>query len=143
MLVFITFAVYARSFNCPLIYIDDNLYILEDPRVQELSLGNVWRILTTSFAANYTPLTTLTFAVDRAVWGTWFPGFHLTQLAFYSAGIVLLFFAFRAIFGSVPAALAAAAMYATHAVHVESVAWLASRKDVVCLLFVTCRQGYG
>ncbi len=134
-LVVLTFAVYARSINCPLIHWDDYQYICEDTRIQELSPGNAWRILTSSFALNYVPLATFTFALDRAVWGNWLPGFHLTQLAFYAGGVVLLYFVFRAILGSAPAAFAGAAIYAAHTIHVESVVWLASRKDVVCLVF--------
>ena len=135
----LTLAIYARSIDDPLIYWDDNLYVLDDARIQELSLANSWKILTEPFAANYHPLTTFTFAVDRAVWGKGLPnetwGFHLTQLAFYAGGVVLLYFVFRSILGSAPAAFAGAAIYATHTIHVESVAWLASRKDVVCLFF--------
>ncbi|MHC4507165.1 MAG: hypothetical protein ACYTFI_28130, partial [Planctomycetota bacterium] len=135
----LTLAIYARSIDDPLIYWDDNLYILDDARIQELSPANAWKILTESFAANYHPLTTFTFAVDRALWGGGLPdetwGFHLTQLGFYAGGVVLLYFVFRSILGSAPAAFAGAAIYATHTIHVESVAWLASRKDVVCLFF--------
>jgi tetratricopeptide (TPR) repeat protein len=130
-----TFALYARSVNSPLSYYDDDLYLLEDPRIQELSFGNLWPILTGSFAANYHPVTTLTYAADRAIWGGWLPGFHLTQLAFYSAGIVLLYLLFWTVLGSRPAAFAAAGTYAAHTIHVEAVAWLAQRKDTVCLVF--------
>ncbi len=134
-LVLLIFAVYARSISYPFINFDDSKYICEDVRVQELSAGNAWRILTTPFMSNYHPVTTFTFALDRAVWGGWLPGFRLTQLAFYAGGVVLLYYLFQTILASRPAAFAAAAIYATHTIHVESVAWLASRKDVVCLVF--------
>ncbi|MHC4504612.1 MAG: tetratricopeptide repeat protein, partial [Planctomycetota bacterium] len=134
-LVVLTVAVYARSVPLPLHYWDDTQYLFEDPRIDRLSLGGSWRILAEPFHANYHPLTTFTYAFDRAVWDVWLPGHHLTQIAFYAAGIVVLYFLFRALFSSGWAAFAAAAIYATHAIHVESVAWLASRKDVVCLVF--------
>ncbi|MHC4199648.1 MAG: glycosyltransferase family 39 protein, partial [Planctomycetota bacterium] len=138
-LAVLTLAIYARSIDDPLIYWDDNLYILDDARIQELSLANARKIMTESFAANYHPLTTFTFALDRALWGGGLPdetwGFHLTQLVFYAGGVVLLYFVFRHVLGSAPAAFAGAAIYAMHTIHVESVAWLASRKDVVCLFF--------
>lgn len=134
-LVVLTLAVYARSVSLPLINWDDHTYLLEDPQIQEISLRNFWRILTCSFFANYHPITTLTYAVDRAIWGFWLPGFHLTQLAFYVCGVVLLYYLFRSLLASPWAAFAAATIYATHAIHVEAVAWLAQRKDVVCLVF--------
>ena len=89
-LVVLTLAVHARSVESPLIYWDDYQYLYEDTRIRELSPANAWKILTTSFSANYHPLTTFTFALDRAIWGERLWGFHLTQLAFYTGGVVLL-----------------------------------------------------
>lgn len=134
-LALLTLVVYTGSVNAPLIFWDDDHYLFMDRRIHELSFANAWRILTGSFAANYHPVTTFTYALDRAVWGGWLPGFHLTQLAFYAGGVVMLYFVFRTVLASPPAAFAGAAIYAVHTIHVESVAWLASRKDVVCLLF--------
>ena len=114
---------------------DDYVYIFRDSRLEHLSTANLWRILTQPFFANFHPLTTLTYAFDRAVWGTWVPGFHLTQLAFYIGGVVGIYFLFARLLGWRSGAFVAAAIFATHTIHVESVAWLASRKDVVCLFF--------
>ena len=134
-LVLLTAAVYARSLAVPILDWDDYVYLFRDARLEPLSTANLWRILTQSFFANFHPITTLTFAFDRAVWGTWAPGFHITHLAFYIGGVVALYFLFARLLGSRAAAFAAAAIYAVHTIHVESVAWLASRKDVVCLFF--------
>ena len=134
-LVVLTALVYARSFAVPIHDSDDYVYFFRDARVEHLSWGNVWRILTEPFFANFHPLTTLTFAMDRAVWSTWVPGFHLTQVAFYLGGVLGLYFFFSRILEWRAGAFVAAAIFATHTIHVESVAWLASRKDVVCLLF--------
>ena len=134
-LVLLTALVYLRSFAVPIHDSDDYVYFFRDARVEHLSWGNVWRILTEPFFANFHPLTTLTFALDRAVWGTWVPGFHLTQLFFYVGGVLGLYFLFSRVLGWRAGAFAATAIFATHTIHVESVAWLASRKDIVCLLF--------
>lgn len=135
VLVVLVLAIYARSFPLGLVDFDDDVYLFEDARLESLSLGNIGRIIVRPFLANYHPVTTLTYALDRAVWGRWIPGFRLTQLAFYAGGVVLLYYLFRKLLGSAWAAFAAAAIYATHAIHVEAVAWLAQRKDVVCLVF--------
>ncbi len=69
LLAGVTVAVFARTVGFPLYNSDDNLYVLEDPRLAALTIGNAWKIFTTSFLANYHPLTTLTYAMDRLVWG--------------------------------------------------------------------------
>lgn len=127
--------VYARSFAVPVHDWDDNIYFFRDLRVERLTAENLARIFTQPFFSNYHPITTLTIALDRAVWGAWTPGFHLTHLFFYAGGVLALYFLFARLLRRRAAAFVAAALYAAHAVHVESVAWLASRKDVVCLFF--------
>ena len=114
---------------------DDNIYYFQDARLGHLTWENLWRILTQPFFANFHPVTTLTYAFDRAVWGTWVPGFHITQLIFYVGGVLGLYYLFARVLGWRPGAFVAAAIFATHTIHVESVVWLASRKDVVCLFF--------
>ena len=130
-----TITVWARSLAVPIHEWDDSVYLFRDVRLAALNLENLRLILTQPFYANFHPLTTLTYAFDRAVWGTWVPGFHLTQLAFYAGGVLGLYVLFARLLRSRPAAFAGAAIYAAHTIHVESVAWLASRKDVVCLFF--------
>jgi tetratricopeptide (TPR) repeat protein len=135
ILALLTILAYARSFSVPIHDMDDYFYYFRDARLEHLSADNLWRILTQPFFANFHPLTSLTYAFDRAVWGTWVPGFHLTQLCFYLGGVLGLYLLFDRVLQWRGGAFAASALYAVHAVHVESVAWLASRKDVVCLLF--------
>ena len=130
-----TILLWARSLAVPIHEWDDSVYLFRDARLGILSLKNLWLILTQPFYANFHPLTTLTYAFDRAVWGTWVPGFHITQLAFYAAAVLGLYVLFERLLRSRSAAFAGAALYAAHTIHVESVAWLASRKDVVCLFF--------
>ena len=134
-LALFTALLWAKSLAVPIHEWDDYVYLFRDTRLDPLTWESFTRILTQPFYANFHPITTLTFAFDRAVWGTWVPGFHLTQIAFYVGGVLGLYFLFARLLGSRPAALAAAAIFAAHTIHVESVAWLASRKDVVCLFF--------
>jgi tetratricopeptide (TPR) repeat protein len=114
---------------------DDTTYLLRDARLDPVTWESIGRILTQPFFANFHPVTTLTYAFDRAAWGVNVAGFHVTHLAFYLGGVLGLYFLFARLMRSKWAGLFAAAIYAVHTIHVESVAWLASRKDVVCLLF--------
>ena len=134
-LVLLTALVYARSLGVPIHDWDDHVYFFRDARVEHPSAENVGRILVEPFFSNYHPVTTLTIAFDRAVWRTWVPGFHLTHLFFYAGGVLGIYLLFARILRRRAEAFVGAAIYAVHAVHVESVAWLASRKDVVCLFF--------
>ncbi|MGH7680418.1 MAG: tetratricopeptide repeat protein [Candidatus Eiseniibacteriota bacterium] len=134
-LLLMTAAVYARSLLVPILDWDDYVYYFRDARLESFTLENLGRIMTQSFFANFHPVTTLSFALDRALWGAWAPGFHITHLAFYLGGVIALYFLFTRLLGSRAGGFAAAAIYAVHTIHVESVAWLAARKDVVCLLF--------
>jgi len=134
-LALLTALVYARSLAVPVHDWDDYVYLFRDTRLEHPSMANLWRILTEPFFANFHPLTTLTYAFDRAVWGAWTPGFHITQLGFYLGGVLGLYFLFARLLNWRAGAFVAAAIFATHTIHVESVAWLASRKDVVCLFF--------
>jgi len=135
LLILFTLALWARSLAVPIIGGDDYVYFFRDARLEHLTGAKIWAILTQPFFANFHPFTTLTFALDRAVWGSWVPGFHITHVFFYTGGVVGIYFLFARVLRSKSAALIAAGLYAAHTVHVESVAWLASRKDVVCLFF--------
>jgi len=135
ILVLFTLALWARSLAVPIIGGDDYVYFFRDARLDHITAQKIWAILTEPFFANFHPFTTLTFALDRTIWGSWVPGFHITHVLFYAGGVVGIYFLFARVLRSKPAALIAAALYAAHTVHVESVAWLASRKDVVCLFF--------
>jgi tetratricopeptide (TPR) repeat protein len=135
LLVLFTLVLWARSLAVPIIGGDDYVYFFRDARLEHVTGAKIWSILTQPFFANFHPFTTLTFALDRAVWGSWVPGFHITHVLFYAGGVVGIYFLFARVLRSKAAALIAAGLYAAHTVHVESVAWLASRKDVVCLFF--------
>ncbi len=135
VLVAFTLLLWARTVRLPLLYWDDSVYLFGDLRLGAPTLSNIRAILTEPFFANYHPITTLTFLWDRFIWKTWIPGFHLTQLLFYAGGVVLAYVFFFSVVRNRLWALIGAALFSAHALHVEPVAWLASRKDVVCLFF--------
>jgi Flp pilus assembly protein TadD len=116
---------------------DDGDYVVRNAQVREgLSwAGTVWAFATTH-AANWHPLTWLSLQLDAALFGSasaW--GFHLTNVLLHTANVVLLFLALRRLTGAVWRSAAVAALFAVHPAHVESVAWVAERKDVLSGLF--------
>ncbi|RMG47660.1 MAG: tetratricopeptide repeat protein [Acidobacteria bacterium] len=83
----------------------------------------------------YRPLVTLSYAADRALWGRHPLGFHLTNLILHVAcSLLVLAIALEEGLGPVPAAFGAA-LFAAHPVHVESVAWISGRTDLLCAVF--------
>ncbi|MCX5784878.1 MAG: hypothetical protein NTX59_04250 [Elusimicrobia bacterium] len=135
LLAAFTWLLWGRTLGFALHHWDDSVYLFEDSRLDGLTLAHLRDIFTRPFFANYHPVTTLTYLFDRSVWGQWIPGCHITQLVFYAAGVILAYELFRRVLGDRFWALMGAAIFSAHTLHVEPVAWLACRKDVVCMVF--------
>lgn len=86
--------------------------------------------------AEYLPVRDLSMALDYALWGDWFPGFHLTSLLIYLAAIVLWFAALAGYGVDRRIAGLACLLWAVHPVHAESVAWISERKGLLGVMFV-------
>jgi protein O-mannosyl-transferase len=115
---------------------DDDVYITENPRVRKgLSAQTFLWALTATEAANWHPLTWISHLVDVSLFGTWAGGHHLVNLLIHGANGLLLFLALRRMTGSIWESSLVAALFAIHPLHVESVAHLAQRKDVLSGLF--------
>jgi tetratricopeptide (TPR) repeat protein len=115
---------------------DDNIYVTENPLIASLSLSNIVSIFSTSHNGVYVPLTMTSYALENAVFGKNPKVFHATNVILHlaNAGLVawLLFLFFKR--ETVPAVIAAA-LFSVHPLRVESVAWVAERKDLLCALF--------
>ncbi len=88
-----------------------------------------------TLGAEYLPLRDLSVLADFALWGTDWAWHHAVNVALYMSGCLLLLSLFRQLLGPGLPAWLGAALFMLHPVHVESVAWLASRKDVLSLAF--------
>jgi tetratricopeptide (TPR) repeat protein len=136
ILAVVTFAVYAPACGNEFVNYDDPTYVYENPHVLAglTGPGALWA-LTTTAAANWHPLTWLSLQLDASLFGPWPFAFHLTNVLLHAANAVLLFTFLRAATGRLWPSAAAAALFALHPLHVESVAWVAERKDVLSTLF--------
>jgi Flp pilus assembly protein TadD len=116
---------------------DDNDYVTENRMVKAgLSWSGARWAFTSTHAANWHPLTWLSLELDASLYGpesAW--GYHITNLLLHAANVVLLFLALRRLTGAVWRSAAVAALFAVHPAHVESVAWISERKDVLSGLF--------
>ena len=135
-LVGITLGLYWPSAHFDLIYFDDPLFVTGNP---EINSGLNWHSLAWAFtgvvAANWHPLTNLTFLLTHQCCGA-NPGVeHLVNALFHSANAVLVFLLFQRLTKTLWRSALIAAIFAWHPQRVESVAWIAERKDVLCAFF--------
>ena len=115
---------------------DDPDYITENRHVRSgLSRDGVGWALTTFHAGNWHPVTWLSHMLDVAVFGLQPGGHHLVGLLLHLANTLLLFGVFSKMTGRPRHSAVVAALFAFHPLHVESVAWAAERKDVLCTFF--------
>ena len=136
LLVLATLTVYLPLVHLGFLNFDDNLYVTANPQVQG---GLTWDGLRWAFthmhAANWHPLTWLSHMLDCQLYGLNPAGHHLTNFLFHAANTVLLFLWLRSLTGAFWRSAFVAALFALHPLHVESVAWVAERKDVLSAFF--------
>ncbi len=128
----ITLAVYASVRSHAFLQFDDADYVTENGVVRAgLTWAGLRWALSTAYAANWHPLTWLSHMADVQLFGL-DPGWHhLSSLALHVLTSLLVFRLFRRLTGAVWPSAAVAALFALHPLHVESVAWIAERKDVL------------
>jgi Flp pilus assembly protein TadD len=122
--------------GCDFVNYDDTAYVTENPHVLTgLSLAKAGWAFRTSCLGNWHPLTMLSHMLDVQLFGL-NPGWHhFTNLCFHVANTVLLFLLLRRLTSRVWPSAFVAALFALHPLHVESVAWVSERKDVLSTFF--------
>ncbi|MFA5111883.1 MAG: tetratricopeptide repeat protein [Desulfobaccales bacterium] len=136
LLVALTCAAYWQVRDFQFITCDDDMYVYENPLVRAgLSWEGVKWSFTAYYSANWHPLTWLSHILDSQVYGLQAGGHHLTNLFFHLANTLLLFLFFARTTGALWSSALVAALFALHPMHVESVAWVSERKDVLSTFF--------
>ena len=136
LLALITVAVYLPVIELSFVTFDDTYYLTENPKVQAgLTRESVQWAFTRAHAANWHPLTWLSHMLDCQLYGMKPLGHHVTSLLFHTANTLLLFGLLKRLTGAFWRSAFVAALFALHPLHVESVAWVAERKDVLSTFF--------
>jgi hypothetical protein len=137
--VFLTIAtlvVFWQVNSCDFNNYDDTFYVTENSHIQNgITLEGIRWAFTTNYVENWHPLTWISHMLDVQFFGLNPRWHHLTNLLFHSANIVLLFFVLHRMTRSRWESAFVAALFALHPLHVESVAWVAERKDVLSAFF--------
>ena len=132
----VTWSVFGQTLRYDFINYDDDLYIYENPNiVSGLTRPAILWAFTHAHAGNWHPLTSLSHMLDCQVYGLNAGGHHFTNVLLHTLAVVLLFLFLQKVTGAPWRSAFVAAVFAVHPLRVESVAWIAERKDVLSGVF--------
>lgn len=131
----VTFFSYVRVLNAEFVNFDDDVMVYNNSLITSLSWENISAYFSGPVAGIYQPLTMLSLSLDHAVAGMSPNYFHFINLIIHLINVLLVFRLVKALSGSEMIALTVAALFGVHTIHVESVAWVTARKDVLFGLF--------
>jgi hypothetical protein len=134
-LVALTLGLYASTLDLGFFNLDDSEYVVNNPLIRAVSSDNLRRILTEPWFANYSPLHILSYLLDHAAFGLDPHGFHLSSNLWAALISGLVYLVALGLAGDRRVALASGVLFAVHPAHVEAVAWISSRKDLVSTAF--------
>jgi Flp pilus assembly protein TadD len=135
-LIAASLAVYWQIINHEFINYDDKVYVAENPHIKDgVTLESIRWAFTTDRAANWHPITWLSHILDIELYGLNPMGHHWMNLQIHIVNSILLFLVFNMMTGAIWKSAFVAALFALHPLHVESVAWVAERKDVLSAFF--------
>lgn len=144
-LVVLALLLYSPLTKHPFLNYDDGTYITANPNIQQGVNGETLRWATTHFyAANWHPLTWMVHALDYSLYGPDAAGHHFTSMLLHALNALLVFLLLARATKSVGRSFVVAAIFAVHPLNVESVAWAAELKNVLCTFFFLLAMGaYG
>lgn len=135
-LILSVLVVYGRLSFFDFVFFDDHVYVTEKAQVLAgVSKDSLRWAFTSTDAGFWHPLTWISLMIDHDLWGANPFGYHLTNVLLHAAATLLLFGGLQRMTGSPFRSGFVAALFAIHPLHVESVAWIAERKDVLSGVF--------
>lgn len=142
VLVAITWIVFGQTLRHDFVNYDDDAYVREAPEIiRGFSRHGIALAFTHTYIGNWQPLTSISHMLDCQVYGLNPAGHHFTNVFLHSISVLLLFLVLREMTGSIWRSAVVAALFAIHPLHVESVAWVAERKDVLSGVFFMLTLG--
>jgi tetratricopeptide (TPR) repeat protein len=141
-IVLVVLAVFSPALGHPFIHWDDDVHCYDNPNIKSLDAEHIAAIFTTDVNKTYIPLTILSFALEHRLAKDKPFLYHLDNVLLHVGVVVLLYFLALRLGLSTEAAGFGALLFAIHPMHVESVAWVTQRKDVLYSLFylLSCLQ---
>jgi hypothetical protein len=137
VLALLSFALFSPSLRHDFVVMDDLTYVVNNPQVQS---GMTWETLRWAFStfhfSNWHPLTWISHALDCALYRLLPSGHHLTNITLHAVNTALLFLLLVRWTGRMWCSLTVGALFSWHPLHVESVAWVSERKDLLSAFFL-------
>ena len=135
LLILATVILYSGDLHLGFFSVDDPDYVASNPWIRGITADNISHILSTTYFANYSPVHLFSYMLDYAFAGSNAYAFHLSSNIW--AGVVagFVFLVALALSGQRLVAVAAAILFVVHPSHVEAIAWISSRKDLVAAAF--------
>ena len=144
LLTFVSLAAFGRIVGNDFINLDDNKYVTENNNIQSgFNLKSIKWVSTAVVVGNWHPLTLLSHMMDWSLFGTNASGHHVVSLLLHIGAVIFLFLFLNKTTNNISSSAFAAALFAIHPLRVESVAWIAERKDVLSMFFgMACIYAY-
>jgi tetratricopeptide (TPR) repeat protein len=133
--IVVTAAAFIPALSNGFTFWDDDLYVTRNPKIMDLSRQNIKEAFTTFQLGFYHPLTILSFMCEFYFFRLNPAPYHATNLILHLGNTALVFWLIHLLSGKDIAALVTAILFGIHPLHVESVAWIAQRKDVLSAFF--------
>lgn len=130
-----TALIYIRALFNGFASLDDDAYLFDNPFIRNFSFDGIKAIFSSFYEANYHPLTTLTYLFEFNFYGLNPVPFHLLNVLLHLLNTMLVYKLVEKLSGNRLGALLVALLFAVHPMHVESVAWISERKDVLYTVF--------
>jgi protein O-mannosyl-transferase len=136
LLALVTLVVFLPVAHDEFINYDDPDYVTDNPHVENgLNWTDLKWAATTDFASNWHPLTWISLQTDATIFGLNAGAFHIVNVLFHTANVTLLFLLLLRLTERLWPSALVAALFAWHPLHIESVAWVSERKDVLSTFF--------
>lgn len=137
VLIFILFlCILGTYYEClpyPFFNLDDPFYINDNPYIRNLSWEGIYKIFSQPIVVNYFPLQILSYALDYQLWHVQPFGYRLHNVVLHFLNAALVFLLLKKIFSNTWVSFLAALLFGLHPVNVESVTWVAERKNVLSM----------
>jgi protein O-mannosyl-transferase len=135
-LIAITWLVFGQTLGHDFVNFDDHVYVYDNPAIgQGITVDGLTGAFTQFHARNWHPMTTISHMLDCQLFGLKAGGHHFSNALLHSIAVVLLFVVLKQMTGALWQSAFVASLFAIHPLHVESVAWVSERKDVLSAAF--------
>jgi len=135
IIILLAALIYLPLFNAGFIWYDDDIMVFNNALITSLNPDTFIRSFSFENIVHYHPLVYISYLLERSLFGLDPSYFHLTNIILHCINSVLIFFMFRELKTEKITAFTAAVLFSIHPLHVESVAWISERKDMLYSLF--------